>query len=114
MKQGEDNDLKLAVMNAMWPLPCVNPSYTSEEELAYERKRCATWRAWAESDPQLDDRTRAAYLHWVEYCEYQNAEGEKELTLKTRERRHQEYLQRQAEQSQRVAQIHVHKPSGRF
>lgn len=101
-------------MNAMWPLPCVNPSYTDDRELAYEQERCAKWRTWAESDPDLDKPTRAAYLHWVEYCESQNARGRKELDTKEKQRRHEEYLERQAQQEERVSRIQVHKPKERF
>jgi hypothetical protein len=109
-----DDDLRRAVLKAMQPLPCVNPGYTNSEQLEYQRRRCVKWRTWAESAELLDERTRLAYLHWIEYCEYQNARGEEELKTGRREKEYQEYLVRRRAEEHRTARIKVATPVVKF
>jgi len=109
----DDKALHIAVMEAMWPLPCVNPSYCTREELDRERERCEKWRTWI-SQADLANDVRYHYLEWVRYCEHQNARGEHELVAQTRQKRQLEYEQRQAELGRKVAAITIPKPDVRI
>lgn len=103
------DDIKQAVLDAIFPLPCVIPSYTDRRELDHEKERATKLRQWV-ATADLDPLVRRAYVEWLDYCDFQNTEGEKELVLKTRERRMAEYDAEKKAQAERVAKIIVPKP----
>lgn len=109
-----DKDLHVAVMEAMWPLPAVNPSYCTEQELQHQRARADKWRQWIEAQTDLDRDTLRHYKEWLAYCDYQNDKGATELVLQTRRKSMEEYDQRQREQRERVSRITIPKPVVKF
>lgn len=108
------DDLKTAVMRAMWPLPYIIPTFLLNEKdlpsLKDARERCSKWRKWAENEPALDKQTRRAYLEWVEYCENRNNEAEQEILYGRQKKEFAEYKERLAKESKRVNEISVLKP----
>lgn len=107
-----DDDLRVAVMEAMWPLPEVNPCMTTMADLPRieaARAKCAKWKEWA-ATADIDTRTRKAYLRWVRYCEDKNDRAEEEARFGYQRKRHQEYLERERSKRERVAKITVPAP----
>lgn len=109
-----DDDLSVAVMRVMWPLPDVNPCMKDRRhlpQLLEAEKRCAEWRAWAETDPSLTRRVRKAYLHWCEFCEANNQEAAKQIYSDGAKwkREMDEYREEQQQASDRANSITVPK-----
>lgn len=102
-----NDDLRRAVLQAMWPIPqliVTGVIPVKQPEIDNARARCAQLREWLNSQ-SMSRRVKAAYNYWIEFCEDSVVRAQDELRTGEKRREFEAGQRRLSQEQQRASAV---------